>query len=74
MLSLAMPDICSALEDKNGKTDRHKYKKWFNDYVSKQNSTLSGEDCYQLRCSLVHNASLRNKKLSYSAKRIARSN
>lgn len=63
-IALAIPDICGALEhpDKNSPA---RYVNWYNKYMlPKYSSTigplhephvfLSGDDCYALRCSLVH--------------------
>ena len=51
-VSLTLPDICSALE--NGKTSGSKYASWFNTHLSQYNGYLSGNDCYALRCALLH--------------------
>jgi len=56
-LSLILPDICAKLE---GSTERstERYPKWFNKYLGKKyNGFLSGNDCYALRCSLLHEGS-----------------
>lgn len=66
-VALSIPDICGALESKNGQADSKKYKDWFNQYVaSKYNGRLSGDDCYYFRCSLLHQGSSQHDKSNYS--------
>lgn len=50
---LTLPDICSALQSDNGKTDSKKYKKWYKDFC-KSSTYLDAKDCYLFRCSMVH--------------------
>ena len=53
--ALLIPDICSALQSSNGRTDGKKYSNWFNDYVSeKYNGNLQGSDVYKIRCATLH--------------------
>lgn len=52
-LSLMLPDICGALAGKpyGGK----QYVEWFDEYLlEKYQDSLSGKDCYALRCSFLH--------------------
>lgn len=51
-VSLTLPDICSALE--HGNTSGEKYADWFEQNLSQYKGFLSGNDCYALRCSLLH--------------------
>ncbi len=52
---LLIPDICSALQSSNGRTNGKKYSNWFNTFVSdKYKDTLKGTDVYKLRCASVH--------------------
>ena len=51
-VSLTLPDICSALE--HGKTSGEKYANWFKQNLSQYKGFLSGNDCYALRCALLH--------------------
>ena len=54
-ISLTIPDICSALESENGKTDGTKYKNWINTYlVQKYNNFITGDDIWKLRCASLH--------------------
>lgn len=51
-VSLTLPDICSALE--YGKTSGEKYANWFEQNLSQYKGFLSGNNCYALRCALLH--------------------
>jgi hypothetical protein len=59
MGSITIPDTCGVLRDPDiGVGER--YERWFDNYVAVSFDTgnpatsLSGQDCYQLRCSLLH--------------------
>lgn len=49
---LTLPDICVTLE--SGKTKGIKYAEWFEKNLPQYAGYLSGNDCYALRCSLLH--------------------
>ncbi|MFH1648581.1 MAG: hypothetical protein ABIA11_02550 [Patescibacteria group bacterium] len=51
-VSLTLPDICVALE--HGKTSGKKYASWVDKNLTGYKSFLSGNDCYALRCALLH--------------------
>ena len=51
-LTLTLPSICGALESSNGEDDNQKYKQWYSQNIMGLN--LTAEDCYYLRCSLLH--------------------
>lgn len=59
-LGLTLPDICSALQTKNGKTDDGLYRRWVKKYL-KGIPGLSPSDCWSLRCGVIHEGSLRIK-------------
>ena len=66
-VTLSMPDICGAIESKNGEASGKKYEDWFNQYVApKYNGVLSGADCYMFRCSLLHQGRSQHPKGNYS--------
>jgi len=50
--ALTLPDICVALE--HGKGGGEKYSAWFEESLKQYGRFLSGDDCYALRCSLLH--------------------
>jgi hypothetical protein len=63
-ISLSLPDICSRLQSEDDRTDGKKYASWFDQYLSSvykvnipgggTHTFMSGDDCYVLRCSLLH--------------------
>jgi len=63
-MTLVVPDICGALQHPNEKSGV-RYVNWYNKYMLPKYSSamgprqevhvfLSGDDCYALRCSLLH--------------------
>ena len=54
-LALALPDMCVKASTL-GPTSGPKYARWFDDYVGSQYTSLSGDDCYALRCAYLHEA------------------
>ncbi len=53
--ALIIPDICSALQSSNGRTNGSKYSNWFNEFISeKYKGNLLGSDLYKLRCASLH--------------------
>ena len=63
-LTVMLPSICVALESVDGEDRSTRYIAWYNKYV--QNYPLDGEDCYKLRCSLLHQATTIHKESSFS--------
>jgi hypothetical protein len=64
---LALPDICGALESPDGEANKPKYAAWFDKWVAQRyRGTLTGDDCYYLRCSLLHQGTTRHAKSTYS--------
>jgi hypothetical protein len=59
-LALTLPDICSALQTKNGKTNDGLYRKWIKKYL-KEIPGLSPSDCWSLRCGVIHEGNLKIK-------------
>jgi hypothetical protein len=57
--ALAIPDMCSAMETPDGKTTSALYRAWCDKWLSPKYKTshgdhLTGQDCYGLRCSMLH--------------------
>lgn len=52
---LTLPDICAALE--SGTTSGSRYAEWFEKNLPQYMGFLSGNDCYALRCALLHQGS-----------------
>jgi len=62
--TLVIPDMCAALDATDGRTTGALYIDWFNqhvaqNYVSYSELWFSGEDCYGLRCAMLHQARLK---------------
>ena len=56
MICLTIPDICGKLEEKTISSER--YISWFDKYINPNYSDfLSGNDCYALRCAILHEGS-----------------
>lgn len=57
IIALTIPDICSKLENPKENTNK-RYPKWFDKYINlNYKKHLSGNDCYALRCSYLHQGS-----------------
>lgn len=67
LASLAIPDICGAIDSKDGIATREKYAKWFDKYAGqKYKGKFCGEDCYRFRCSFLHQGSSQRSDAKYS--------
>lgn len=65
--SLALPDICGALQSDNGEASKQKYIAWYNTYAKEPGAnSISGDDCYYFRCSCLHQGSTQHPRSSYS--------
>jgi hypothetical protein len=51
-VTLTLPDICAALE--YGESSGSRYADWFEANVPRYKGFISGNDCYALRCALLH--------------------
>ena len=51
-ICLSLPDICGKLENKSISSSR--YIEWFEKYLDNYKGYLNGNDCYALRCAVVH--------------------
>lgn len=70
MSALALPDICAALESHDGQATGKKYKAWFDKWVAQKykiegETSLSGHDCYMLRCASIHQGRLSHPNASF---------
>lgn len=54
MSTLALVDICAALNSPNGKTEGKKFRAWFTTHVPAEYRDLNAADAYDLRCGLLH--------------------
>jgi hypothetical protein len=69
--ALVIPDLCSALEAPDGRATGPRYKTWFDGhmaprYTFRGTPILTGETCYQFRCSLLHQGSTQHPQSNYS--------
>jgi hypothetical protein len=69
--ALMVPDMCAALGAQDGRTSRVKYTAWFDSYAATKFTAfgecfLTGEECYGLRCSMLHQAGLDPSRGRYS--------
>ena len=51
---LAIPDICGALDSNDGRALGSRYKAWFTANVGQKYPRLDADECYQMRCSMLH--------------------
>lgn len=56
--ALAIPDICAALNSPDGRATGARYIAWYDQQLAQQRSLVDGRECYNFRCSLVHQANL----------------
>jgi hypothetical protein len=68
--ALILPDMCSGLEASDGKTNGPLYQAWFDrhvahKYLTANGPSFSGEDCWGLRCAMLHQGRLEPHKGAY---------
>jgi hypothetical protein len=54
MTSLAVPDVCAALEHESGRTKASRYMRWYKDNLGQQYPFITPQDIYSLRCGILH--------------------
>jgi hypothetical protein len=54
VMALTVPDICAALEDRNGRTKSDRYKTWYRANLGDKYPFMTADDCYSLRCGVIH--------------------
>lgn len=52
--ALVLPDICGALASPDGIARGVHYKAWFEEYMGADYPMLDPQDCWELRCGLLH--------------------
>ena len=62
---IVLPDICAALESKDGQTHGNRYKDWCHRYLP--NGELYNEDWYEIRKIVLHQGKTRATKGRYGA-------
>jgi hypothetical protein len=70
--ALAIPDMCAGMETNDGRTTGALYKAWFDAHVGPKyvmgpdrQPSMTGEDCYGLRCALLHQGRLQPHQGGY---------
>ena len=65
-MCLSLPDVCSALESENGESKTQNYMAWYERWMGEDYQLfLSGRDMWSLRCGVLHQGRLGNKKFPY---------
>jgi len=69
--TLVIPDMCAGMETANGWTTGQLYTAWFDKhvapkYVAAGQPSLSGDDCWGLRCAMLHQGRLEPHGGAYS--------
>ena len=64
-VTVSIPDICATLEGK-APTDWNTYKTWFRENAGDRFTNFGEDECYELRCGVVHNAKLMGGKVKRS--------
>jgi hypothetical protein len=65
LLVLALPDVCAALESKNGLSSRDLYRAWYDTWLKRKYEMVSADDLYFLRCGVVHTAKFAHRAMKY---------
>jgi hypothetical protein len=67
-MALTMPDVCATLEDPRAYSGYNEYCAWYNKNLAQVFPFMSAEDCYSLRCGVVHQGGmgLKTKRKMYS--------
>ena len=64
-VTACLPDVCAALQSRDGKAQPEKYKKWSDKYFKQ--AALTGLERYEIRCKILHQGRARaSKKVRYT--------
>lgn len=66
MVILTLPDMCAALESSDGENSGPKYRAWYNKWMAHQYPNLSADDCYRLRCGVIHQGWIGHNQMQYA--------
>jgi hypothetical protein len=65
--ALVIPDMYGAMESADGLARPQRYIGWFDQHVApRYGGFVAGEDCYVLRCSMLHQGTTQNPKGNFS--------
>jgi hypothetical protein len=59
-VTVCLPDVCAALQSRDGKASGVRYEKWCNKYFSQP--CLVGSERYEIRCKVLHQGRARTAK------------
>lgn len=68
-VALTLPEICESLAHPNGSLKREsyvRYKEWYRAYMAGRVPELTDEDCYSLRCGVLHQGRLGRTGMDYA--------
>src|SRR5438034_5570802 len=60
--ALTLPDICGALDAPDGRASRQQYEEWYTKWVTPIYDVLTAEECYQYRCTSLHQGTSRPQR------------
>lgn len=68
MACLTIPDIAGAIDSDTWEATKSQYKDWFDEYAAQKYQSfgehhLTGEICYFLRCSMLHQGTVQHKEV-----------
>jgi hypothetical protein len=63
--SLALPDICAALEHQDCTAKGSRYKEWWDRWLGPKYPYTTGNDIWSLRCGIVHNGSFGHERSQF---------
>lgn len=66
LLSLTLPDICSALESFDGETRKPRYQAWVDTWFLPEYPMMTADDLYSLRCGVVHQGRFGHRNMQFS--------
>lgn len=80
LAALTVPDIAGALDCEDGSANGEKYERWFDEYIAPKyippkyiargdRPLITGKDCYQYRCKLLHQGQAIHWKSRYAKSR-----
>jgi hypothetical protein len=62
----SLPDVCANLEAADGQAGWKGYKRWFRENVGDALGRFNEDECYELRCGVLHRGATRGSKDGHS--------
>lgn len=66
VVTLGLPDVCAALESKDGKTSNRQYRAWCDTWFIPRYPQMTSQDLYSMRCGVVHQGRLGHDNMQYA--------